>query len=186
MEPSTANVHIAPRTGRLGVLTLAAALLIGGVAPARAQIADRLLPTALGGAAGLAAGGFITMGVIVAKARAGHYTESTRDVLGWESVPVLVGIGAGATLGALDERRLRGSVYYGAGGFALGWGIGWLVGGRVWEPPEGKWAGAAIGGAAGLAIGGIAGMIFPPGGGGGGSTPAAAAARVPIGIRIRF
>lgn len=165
-------------------LALIIVLAAGAAAPARAQVVDRLLPTALGGAAGLAAGGFITMGLIVAKARAGHYTESMRDVLGWESVPVLVGIGTGATLGALDERRLRGSVYYGVGGFALGWGIGWLVGGHVWDPPEGKWAGAAIGGAAGLAIGGIAGMIFPPGGGG--STAPPTVARVPIGIRIRF
>ncbi|MBI4544825.1 MAG: hypothetical protein HY703_06505 [Gemmatimonadetes bacterium] len=38
------------------------------------------------GAAGVAAGGYITLAIIVAQSRTGHYLHSFNDVFGWKSL----------------------------------------------------------------------------------------------------
>lgn len=146
------------------VLLLAAALL--APAAARAQEGDaepqsRALGTALGALAGVAGGGYVTVTVIVAEARAGRYVHDIDDILGWRSAPVLLGAALGAGLGFYSPDRLQGAVVYGAGGLALGALAGLGIGSLIWEPPEGRWAGAAIGAGIGLVIGNAIGVFRP-------------------------
>jgi hypothetical protein len=122
---------------------------------------QQLIPAMIGGAAGLAAGGYTAIGIVTMQARRGRYLYSSEDALGWHAAPILIGPSVGFLIGLFDEARLRRTVIGGAIGGVAGTGIGWLAGLQLWLPPEGKWAGAVIGGAAGLLAGSLAGALWP-------------------------
>ncbi len=163
-------------------LLLAGTLLAGG---ARGELRGQVLAAGLGAATGMAAGGYITLSVVVAGSRTGHYVANISDVLGWGSIPVLAGGATGAALGWFDPPRLWGVMGYGAAGTVLGAALGALVGHLAWSPPEGKWAGAAIGAGLGLIAGSTIGVLYPIGHGGGGPL-GLSGARVPIAVRVPF
>jgi hypothetical protein len=171
---------------------LAAALLASDPRPVAGQEGDdgglppmQLVPALLGGATGLAAGGYVAIGIVTFQARRGHYLYSTEEALGWHATPILIGPSVGFLIGLFDQERLRRTVIGGAVTGFLGTGIGMIMGTYVWAPPEGKWAGAVIGSAAGLLAGSLAGALWPspdaPE-----EAPAAAARSIPIGVTIRF
>lgn len=142
----------------LALLTL---LPLGSPPEADAQ---ELVPGLLGGAAGLAAGGYVSVGIWAWKARQGEYLYAARDALGWEATPILVGSATGFALGLSDPDRLRRTVIGGTIGGFVGTGIGLTLGNEFWQPPEGGWAGGVIGGGIGLMLGGAVGMLWSGGG----------------------
>lgn len=146
--------------------------------PGRAQ---NPVPAILGGTAGLLAGGLVSVGIWTLKARHGDYAFSARDALGWESIPIPLGLATGITVGALDSDRLERGFYGGAAGLVLGAGVGTLIGDGLWERPEGPWTGGIIGAAAGVTLGGIVGLAWPGGDDDGGSVPPVTI-RVPVGF----
>ena len=162
--------------GTLLVLALAA-----GAAPRPAQ--TQVLSGAVGALAGTAAGGYITLSIVVARAQFGHYLHDYYDLFDWKSVPIIVGAGTGTAVGILQPSRLWSGLIFGAGGTALGAGLGFVIGNSVSDQPEGKWAGAAIGAGAGMAVGTIVGLLLPqkqivP-------EEVREAAVIPIGFRVR-
>jgi hypothetical protein len=147
----------------------------------------QLLPALVGGATGLAAGGYVAIGIVTAQARRGRYLYSSEDALGWHATPILVGPGVGFLIGLFDQERLRRTVIGGAAGGIVGTGIGWLAGLHFWLSPEGKWAGGVIGGAAGLLAGSLVGALWPAPDEAQATAAAAAGLRgLPIGVRISF
>ena len=122
---------------------------------------SRALATTIGGLAGMGAGAYLTVSVVVLEARFGRYVHDIDDVLGWRAAPILLGGVAGAGLGLYSPERLQGVVVYGAIGLGAGALTGMLLGNRIWEPPEGRWAGAAIGAGMGLIIGNTIGVLNP-------------------------
>lgn len=162
------------------ILSICCALVLAGSArPAQAQV----LTGAIGAAAGLAGGGYITLSIVVARAQFGHYLHDASELLGWHSTPVLVGVGTGTAVGVLYPDRLVTGAIYGASGTVLGGLAGAAIGKVVSNRPEGPWAGAAIGAGAGMAIGTLIGILIP-------KKDVApediSASAVPIGFRIRF
>ena len=132
-------------------------ICLPSVRPAEAQ---NLLAGAAGGAAGVAAGGYLSLAVAVAEARAGRYLTSMEEFLGWRSAPVLIGGATGAAVGLFDPPRLQRTVIYGAGGTAAGLAIGLVLGPVFWDGPEARWAGGAIGAGVGMVIGTNYGLFF--------------------------
>ncbi len=169
------------RGKRLLVAALCATVLWAApVRPARAQILSGIV----GAGAGTAAGGYLTLSYIVARAQTGHYLHDAHDLFGWTSAPVLIGAATGATLGALSPARLWTSVIFGTGGALIGIPIGMFVGARVSDRAEAKWAGGAIGAGAAMTVGFLFGVFSPqerlvP-------KPLRTAAVVPIGFTVRF
>jgi hypothetical protein len=146
---------------------------------------QQLIPALVGGAAGLAAGGYVAIGIVTAQARRGRYLYASEDALGWHATPILVGPSVGFLMGLLDPDRLKRTIIGGSAAAAFGTGVGLLAGRHFWAPPEGKWAGAVIGGAAGLLAGSLAGALWPEPTEEG--TPGAAGSRaVPIRIVVPF
>lgn len=143
------------------VLTFA--LIVGGGAmtarPAHAQ--HQVLSGAIGAAAGITSGGYVTLAVVVARAQYGHYLHDVDDLIGWQSVPVLLGAGVGTAVGVWDADRMMTGWAYGAAGALAGGSIGFVVGPLIWKRPEGRWAGAAIGAGAGMAAGYFLGVFNP-------------------------
>ena len=161
--------------------------LLATLQPAERARGQQVLPALAGGAAGLAAGGYVAIGIVSLQARRGEYLYSTDDALGWHASPILIGSGTGFAIGLFDQERLRRTVIGGAIGGILGTGIGTLYGLHKWQPPEGKWAGGVIGGAAGILAGSLVGALWPaPDEEQDGTTGAASGTVVPIGITIRF
>ena len=160
--PPASHVHVStPRPVRRplpGLLLFALALL--GSAPDSAR-GQGLVPGVVGGVGGMLAGGYVTVGIWTARARAGDYLYDTKEALGWGSIPVVLGTGAGVALGTTDRDRLERSGVGAVIGAAAGTGVGVLVGRSAWLPPEGAWAGGIIGGAAGLVIGATVGALWP-------------------------
>lgn len=164
---------------------LAMALVLLGAAlttrPARAQDVPAAM---LGAATGMVGGAYVSLGLVVARARMGHYLQDPRDVFGWNALPIVLGTATGATLGFVDPERLRHTILGGAAGAVVGGGLGTLIGHFIWERPAGRWAGFAIGTGTGLAAGALAGMLLPSDARESGGEPSAAL--VPIAIRIRL
>jgi hypothetical protein len=146
----------------------------------------QLLPALIGGATGLAAGGYVAIGVVTLQARRGRYLYTSEDALGWHAAPILIGPSVGFLIGLFDQERLRRTVIGGAVTGFLGTGIGMVVGTYVWPPPEGRWAGAVIGSAAGLLAGSLAGALWPARESAEEGPPAAESRSIPIGVTIRF
>ncbi|HEX6694413.1 MAG TPA: hypothetical protein VF035_06960 [Longimicrobiales bacterium] len=146
---------------RTALLTLLAVTAGHAVSPATAS-AQRSIPAAMvGGVAGAASGGYIAISVIVAESRTGKYLHSYQDALGWRSAPVLIGGTGGAIIGLTDPDRLWRTMLYGGAGTLAGVGVGVLAGQLIWEGPEAKWAGGAIGAGLGMAIGSTLGVFLP-------------------------
>ncbi|MEO5510502.1 MAG: hypothetical protein ABIV28_02530 [Longimicrobiales bacterium] len=170
---------------------LTAVLLLGlaSAKPHELRAQQRNIPAALaGGFVGAASGGYIAISVIVAESRAGKYIHSMKDALGWRSAPVLIGGVTGMVVGATDPDRLLRTVVYGSAGTVAGTGVGVVLGKIIWDGPEAKWAGGAIGAGLGMAIGSSLGLFLPLDHSDGTSQPAAnaGAARIPITFTIRF
>jgi hypothetical protein len=169
---------------------LFAAVLLGLplAAPGTLAAQETNIPAALaGGLAGAASGGYIAISVIVAESRAGKYMHSMQDALGWRSAPVLIGGVTGVVVGATSPDRLLRTVVYGSVGTVAGTGVGVVVGKLIWDGPEAKWAGGAIGAGLGMAIGSSLGLFLPHPGGEDDPEPAAAASvRIPVSFTIRF
>lgn len=168
------------------VVLLAAAHLLADARPALAQEEQpsRLGAAALGALAGTIAGGTVTLAVVVARSRAGQFVYEFDDFFGWNSVPIVVGIPAGAWIGYTDRDRMLRGVVGGAIGGAVGYGIGRLVGNRIWDPPEGTWAAGAIGLGVGVALGAITGLLWPEGDDDPGPVPSPSGRRIPLAVRI--
>lgn len=139
------------------ILATTGALLTGSTRAAQAQ----LWTAALGGVAGVASGGYITLSVVVLRAQMGHYLHEPRDILDWKALPVLIGGGTGAGLGMWAPDRLATGIVYGSAATVTGGTIGFVIGYLVSNRPEGKWAGGAIGAGAGMALGSTIGVFFP-------------------------
>lgn len=169
---------------RLALLTLA--MLIAGPGSAAAQ--NRFIAAGVGGAAGLLAGGYTTVGIVTARANLQeHYLHDIDDVLDWQSTPLLIGSGVGALVGYLDPDRLRRTIIWGAGGAAVGAAAGAVIGAQVAKAPVDKWAGGVIGGASGILIGSLAGVVWPASGDDDDDERARPAGLViPITVRIRL
>jgi len=167
---------------RLVLLLALSAAIAATSSPLRAQNAGgRVLPAMIGGAAGLAGGGYVALSLVVAQARAGRYLHEYQELFGWQSLPVIAGGALGMGLGIYSPDRLRRAILWGFGGWAAGGVLGAGIGKLVWRPPEGKWAGAAIGAGAGLVIAYVTGALTAPAGGDIGNSQGAA---VPVTIRI--
>jgi len=164
---------------RLVLSICCAALLVAGPRPAQSQV----LTGAIGAGAGLAAGGYITLSIVVARAQFGHYLHDASELLGWHSTPVLVGVGTGTTVGVLYPDRLVTGAIYGGSGTIIGGLAGAAIGKLVSNRPEGPWAGAAIGAGAGMAIGSLIGILIPKKDV---APEDVSASAVPIGFRVRF
>jgi hypothetical protein len=134
-----------------------ALLLLAPARPAAAQVVSG----AVGAVGGVAAGGYVTLAVVVLRAQYGHYLHDASDLLGWQSVPVLLGAATGTAVGVWDADRMATGFVYGAAGTLLGGSIGYLVGPLIWKRPEGKWAGGAIGAGMGMAAGYFFGVFRP-------------------------
>lgn len=173
--------------GRRAVAALVCATLLTLGAADGAAAQKQVLTTAGGMVAGVAAGGYVALSVIVLRSRFGHFVESERDVLGWGSVPVLVGGGTGAFLGFTDPDRLVRTIIGGSVGTAVGLGVGLVVGRRVATTSAGRWAGGAMGAGGGLVLGSLIGLFLPGKSGSDSPSPQAArAAAIPIGVTVRF
>ena len=141
-------------------IVLAAVVMLWQPSKASSQ---SVLGGAAGGVAGVAAGGYLSLSIAVAEARAGRYLTGMDEFLGWRSAPVIIGGATGAAVGFFDPDRLERTAIYGSAGTLGGIGLGLLVGPAIWPEPEGKWAGAAIGAGVGLVIGSNYGLFFAKG-----------------------
>jgi hypothetical protein len=148
---------VKPKSAALGLLL---ALTLLRPEPVEAQ--RRLIAPAIGALLGTGAGGYVALGITALRARNGHYLFVMQDAFGWQSAAVLAGGGTGIILGIWDEDRLRNTVLATTAVGIFGTGVGALVGRTLWPPPEGKWAGGVIGGAAGILIGAAVGTLMPP------------------------
>ena len=164
-----------------GALILSLAVLGTGSLGAPQPIGAQDL-SALGGAfAGASAGVWLSVAYITGQARRGNYLDSDEEAVGMAAVPLFAGLTAGLALGVFAEERMGGTLAWGAVGWASGVGIGALVGDRVWDDPQRRWAGGVIGGAVGLVVGGVAGLILSDGDGEAGPIDG-----LPLLIRLRF
>lgn len=163
-------------------LLAASAVAITLALPARADA--QVLSGAVGAVGGIGAGGYVTLAVVVARAQYGHYLHDANDLLGWNSVPVLLGAATGTAVGVWDADRMVTGFIYGAGGALIGGSIGYLLGPMIWKRPEGKWAGGAIGAGAGMAAGYFLGVFIPQKGIAPGFLGNSDKAVVPINVKI--
>jgi hypothetical protein len=145
------------------------------------SLESRVLPAAGGAVLGAAGGGYITVSIIVLESRFRRYVHDIDDVLNWRSAPIVVGAVTGMTLGAYSPRHLESAVLYGAAGMLAGGVVGWGAGSLIWEPPEGRWAGATIGAGLGLIAGNVLGVLNPVRGS---DRPRPSNAGIPVVIRI--
>ncbi len=153
------------------VLFMVAALLVAPGKRTHAQV----LPAAAGTAGGFVAGTIVTLGIVVFKARLGHYLYGLDDLVSIrpEIFPILIGPVAGGVMGATSPATLRragtGALIGLAGGAAIGAGVGQIIG----TTSEGTWAGGIIGGAAGMLAGSIVYALRGSGNDSGTSVPLA-------------
>jgi hypothetical protein len=159
---------------------LVAVLLFGSAQAASAQ----LWTAALGGVAGALSGGYISLSAVVTRAQFGHYLHEPKEIIGWNSLPVLIGAPTGAGLGMWAPDRLGTGFVYGSAATLAGGTAGFFLGWAISNRPEGKWAGGAIGAGLGMAIGSTLGVFkpnrrFDPTGGSNKSV-------IPITYQVRF
>jgi hypothetical protein len=167
-------------------LLVAAAVTATAAAPVSAQrVEERVLPALVGGAAGVAGGGYVALSVVVAQARAGNYLHEFQELFGWRSLPVIAGGAMGTALGVYSPARLERAILWGFGGMAAGGALGLGVGQLIWRAPEGKWAGMAIGAGAGLALAYVAGAITATNSEDLGGSGESAGLVIPLGFTVR-
>jgi hypothetical protein len=120
--------------------------------------AVRALIALLATGGGAVVGFMVTLAIVVAKARFGHYIFALSDLAAvrWETVPVLLGAIGGLLLGVWHPRALDRATVWGSGAMLAGIVIGAFAGGLLWGEGEGQWAGGIIAGAMGLVAGGTA------------------------------
>jgi hypothetical protein len=138
-------------------LSLAAALCAGNARPAEAQVLSGLF----GAGVGTAAGGYITLSIVVARAQAGHYLHDFTDLFDWKSLPIVIGATAGTGVGIAQPERMFTGFIYGGTGTVVGGTLGFLGGAVLSKRPEAKWAWSAIGAGTGMAIGSMLGTFVP-------------------------
>ena len=143
----------------VGGSLLGLALLLGTATPIQAQ---GVLPTLLGGAGGLAAGGFVSAGLEAARSDGEDYRFWEQGPTGWAVAPIAVGTVGGALLGSTNVDRLERAALGAFLGGAVGAGVGWAAGPRM-RPAYQSWAGPLIGGAIGMAFGSLVGVVWPAG-----------------------
>lgn len=148
---------------------------------AEAQL-SRAGGAAIGVVAGTLTGGYVTLAIVVARSRAGYYVSSVSELLGWQAAPVIIGAATGGVVGYIDHKRVFRGTAFAVGGGVAGYALGRLVGGLVWDPPEGSWAGGAIGAGVGVVAGGLIGAFV--GDFSDDSRSAPAAGIFPISVRI--
>jgi len=138
----------------------ASALLVGAlVAPSDAH-GQGTGPALIGTFGGLFAGGLVSVGVWTAEARfAGEYLYDVDEALNWQAAPIVIGLGAGLTMGITNRDRLYGAGRGAGIGGASGAVVGALLGTLVWEDPERSWAGGVIGAGAGILLGSVIGAL---------------------------
>ena len=142
---------------RLVVAAFCATMFLGS---SSSQAPAQILSGVVGAATGTAAGGYLTLAWVVARANTGHYLHDFHDLYGWTSFPVLIGAATGTALGIASPERLWTSVMFGSGGALLGVPVGMAIGTSISERPEAKWAGGAIGGGVGMTLVFLAGVAF--------------------------
>jgi len=158
--------------------TLISTLLVGSP-----KATAQLVPALAGGVVGAVAGGVTTLGIFVARSRAGNFIFDYGDVqeIRLETLPVVLFPLAGIVLGATDAARLR-DVGIGAGlGLVVGGALGVALGASLSESSEGRWAGGIIGSAAGLVVGAVVGSLTADSGGGNGPSVSLASIQIPLG-----
>ena len=169
---------------RRAVRLLLLLLALAPISPPPAA-AQELRNAAIGGAAGFLGGVFMTVSVVVARARfQGQYLDSPSDLVHWQTTPMIAGPAAGVFFGVTGEDVLRGSIVGSTSGMlvgaAAGAGVGWMLS----NEPEWPWAGGVIGGGMGLALGGLTGAYLgwknKEDEGDGGGEPLVLTVRVPI------
>lgn len=108
--------------------------------------------TALGGAV---LGFIVTLALVVAQARFGHYIFGLDDLLAfrWDVLPIPLGAIGGFRLGIKRPHSTAWATACGFGGHILGILVGTLLGGLAWGGDAGHWAGGVMGGATGLVLG---------------------------------
>ena len=141
------------------LLAVAIAALAGGAEPVRAQ--NSFAQGSIGATGGLVAGTVVSLGLIVANARMERdFIHGPEDIMSLQGIPIPVGLVAGGVLGASDPARAERVGYYTAAGWAIGAGVGALIGEAMTDDdPSGKWAGSVMGAAAGVVLGILAGSL---------------------------
>lgn len=154
-------------------VTVSAMLMLAVLSTTR-PVASQDWSVVGGALAGVGAGAWVGLGYLSVRARGGVYIDTPGHDKRQVAISVLTGLATGIGLGIYAEDRLDETVLWAAVGWASGLGIGALVGSRIWDDPQGPWAGAIMGGAAGLIVGGIVGFVEAGEGNGG----------VPLMVRI--
>jgi hypothetical protein len=157
-----------------GVLVVLSLLLPASATEARAQGWD----AAAGATLGAGGGAVVSMGLLAAGARLGHYVFSP-DPLRWQALPIPLGALAGGVLGHRNRDRLWRGVGWGAGGLLAGAVAGAAAGHLLWGSDGGAWSGGLVGGAAGLLAGTLAGVLTWEGGA---HAPARVELSIPLGL----
>jgi hypothetical protein len=111
----------------------------------------------LSGLAGLAggavAGGIVTLGLVVARARLDHvYTSHADELVGWVGLPLVLGPLVGAWIGVAHPPG-RSVLPWSAFGLMAGGVLGAALGVWIGDDPARPWSGAVMGGALGLLVG---------------------------------
>ena len=172
---------LGPAMIRRVLILVAAALATGSLGAPRPAATQDL--AAVGGAlAGAGAGAWLGVAYITVQARRGNYLDSSEEAFGMAAFPLFTGLAAGLAMGVFAEDRMDEVLLWGTVGWASGIGVGALIGDRVWDDPQRRWAGGVIGGAVGLIVGGVAGLVSSLSDGEGIQQPDG----LPLLIRLRF
>ena len=161
-------------------LTVLAVFAVGSLGAQR-PAATQGLPTVAGAVAGAGTGVWLSVAYITAQAPMGDYLDSDEEAVAMAAAPLFTGLAAGLALGVFAEDRMGETLLWGTVGWASGIGVGALIGDRVWDDAQRRWAGGVIGGAVGLIVGGVAGLISS-----GGGEEIRQPDGLPLMIRIRF
>lgn len=138
-------------------LCLAASLSAASTRTADAQVLSGLF----GAGVGTAAGGYITLSIVVARAQFGHYLHDFNDLFDWKSLPILIGATAGTGVGIAQPERMFTGFIYASAATVVGGTLGFVGGAVLSKRPEAKWAWSAIGAGTGMAIGSMLGTFAP-------------------------